>query len=195
VGTEKAGSVAGSFVKRFCCQIHRRNTEEERQQEVEELRNSNREHCLLLTPYEKVMTQELFPYETFVRSFIGECSNVHWDPQSQRIHPPNWKFINFVGHFDRLQEDARSLLERIGAWDEFGANGWGRNGDLSFLERNLANHATSSKMNLQSFYKDKDGRSSDVERLVMQFYKEDYDHPVLNLTKPQTYYHYFPFTS
>jgi hypothetical protein len=52
--------------------------------------------------------------------------------------------LDFVGHMDTVDQDARILLERIGAWNSMGASGWGKFHDESFFHtKSGVKHATS----------------------------------------------------
>jgi hypothetical protein len=123
-------------------------------------------------------TPQDFSFQNFVEAFMVQCKDDHWRLQSDRMKPTNWKYINFVGHFDTLAEDARSLLEKIGAWEEYGATGWGDHGNLSFFQKNFAQHATSAKSRLEVFY------IPEVLEPVLQYLKADYDHVLFNFSRP-----------
>jgi hypothetical protein len=123
-------------------------------------------------------TPQDFPFQTFVEAFMVRCKDPHWLPQSNRLRPRNWQHINFVGHFDTLEEDARSLLEKIGAWQNYGVTGWGIHGNLSMFQRNLARHSTSAKSQQNEFY------TPQVLDRVLAYLKPDYDHILFNFTRP-----------
>jgi hypothetical protein len=61
----------------------------------------------------------------FLNLIQNDCSHPRWDPQYYRMEEKYWQHVNFVGRLDHIQEDAKRLLERIGAWDEVGKTGWG----------------------------------------------------------------------
>jgi hypothetical protein len=123
-------------------------------------------------------TPQDFPFQTFVEAFMVQCKDPHWLPQSNRLKPTNWQHINFVGHFDTLEEDARSLLEKIGAWQDYGVTGWGIHGNLSIFQKNLARHSTSAKSQQDEFY------TPQVLDRVLSYLKPDYDHILFNFTRP-----------
>jgi Sulfotransferase family len=128
------------------------------------------------------MTPEDFPFENFVEAFMTQCGDPHWKPQSKRIHQQNWAFINFVGEFEHLADDAQCLLEKIGAWEEFGASGWGPDRTSAFLQKNNADHATgtsSKKKDLSAFF-----TSRETWEKVMEYLDQDYDFPFFNFTRP-----------
>ena len=167
-------AVAGAHLKRHCCRSA----------------TTNNPACnkYPLAPYETNLTTKNFPFEVFVTSFMTQCNDEHWKPQILRMRTKSWKWINFVGHFENMQNDTRRLLEQIGAYDEFGATGWGEssndndnNKTLSIFEKNTANHKTGSGNVLKDHY------SSKSERLVLQHYRLDYSSELFNITKPVDY--------
>ena len=119
-----------------------------------------------------------FPFPTFVNHFAQQCRDPHWRPQSQRLRAANWKFINYVGYFENLEHDARCLLEKIGAWEEYGASGWGKDGSLSFFQRNTAPHSTSAKDLYDSYY------TPEVKQAAWNYLNGDYAIPELGFVKP-----------
>jgi hypothetical protein len=106
------------------------------------------------------------------------CCDPHWKPQSQRMGAPLWKYVNFVGRFDYLALDTKRLLETLGAWTEYGESGWGKHHNESiFGESTGARHKTDAYGKLRRYY-----NSTEMEALVEEFYRSDYEHPMLNLT-------------
>lgn len=92
----------------------------------------------------------------------------HWIRMTDRIDPKFIPYINFVGRFETLAVDAKRLLQRIGAWDDYGATGWGVNGDEPIFGSNAALHATNATRQLTTFFD-----SSTTEDLVDTFYAKD----------------------
>ncbi len=90
-----------------------------------------------------------------------------------------WSQINFVGRIESAATHARYLLERLNAYQEFGTN-------FTFTEAifvaNSANHATYSSDHMRRYY------TPGLERLVENFYSEDYSHPILNLTMSKIFF-------
>jgi len=169
--------VQGGFFKHHCCGMKRSDDPEILRARLE-LKNRR---CLPYLPFGKNNTLENFPFETFVRDFMSQCDDNHWKPQSRRMSATSWKAINFVGHLDRLMEDGHALLRRLGAFEEFGAEGWGpSNGPI--FQRNTAKHATSAHDKMEEFYRPD---NPEIETLVLQHYRADYEHPVMNFTKPE----------
>jgi hypothetical protein len=116
---------------------------------------------------------------------MKQCKDPHWNPQYYRLSRPkqNWKFINFAGKFENNQADTHRLLKKIGAFEEFGAHGWSydkenNNKTLSVFETNLAGHKTGSGKKMNEHY------TAKVRQLVLDYYRQDYDHELFNFTKP-----------
>jgi Sulfotransferase family len=154
--------------------------------------------CVDLTPYERITDSSNFPFWKFVDQFLTTCPDPHWAPQSNRIRPRNWRHINFVGHLETVREDARTLLELVGAWDEYGSSGWGGppSYNQSIFETNTAWHRTSSNERMEDYYYQNNtitstGNTMNVEEMVLRYYRTDYDHKLFNFTKPKGYEMYF----
>jgi hypothetical protein len=99
---------------------------------------------------------------------IATCKSAHWDPQYERIDERYWKQMNFIGRLEHIQEDARKLLERVGAWEEIGATGWGPFGDESIFAP-TGHELDHVRWSLSSY-------TPVVDRLVEEMYKVDYEH-------------------
>jgi hypothetical protein len=87
----------------------------------------------------------------------------------------------FVGHMESLAIDARRLLQRIGAWEDFGATGWGKSKHENrssqpdgIFEFNSASHSTAASQLLSAHY-DSRSTSSSIQKLVFNFYALDYN--------------------
>jgi Sulfotransferase family len=124
-------------------------------------------------------------------SFITQCDNAHWRPQSERLPTTKtksnkssnnalWSTINFVGHMETVAVDAERLLRLVGAWQGYGASGWGRNGTEGIFSTNTAKHATLAAHRLREFL------TPELEAQLDRYYQEDYRHAVLNLTTTTT---------
>jgi hypothetical protein len=107
----------------------------------------------------------------------------HWRPQSLRMEN---KFLqnslNFVGHMETADRDAKQLLQHIGAWEAFGTTGWGPPSGR-FLEgsRSTIPHAT-SKSAEESWSRLSNYYTPELESIVEDYYKDDYSLAVYNLT-------------
>ena len=95
-------------------------------------------------------------------------------------------YINFVGHFDRIQDDTKKLLKSLkydgihdnNLWTTFGASGWGKYGNESIFSKGTkAKHQTSATANLRRYY------NVTSERLVEKIFSADYNDPILNFTR------------
>jgi hypothetical protein len=109
---------------------------------------------------------------------IHTCHDSHWVPQHYRLPPRLWKYVNFVGKFENVQEDANRLLQRIGAWEEYGSTGWGADGNLSIFQKGetTQTHVTNSQTKIWQWY------TPALERKVEAFYAMDYANPIFNFT-------------
>lgn len=93
----------------------------------------------------------------------------HWMRMTDRINPKFIPYMNFVGRFETVAVDARRLLQQIGAWDDFGATGWGVDGNETMFESNSATHATHATGNLTDYF-----GSTRTETIVQEFYAKDF---------------------
>ena len=113
------------------------------------------------------------------------CDNEHWGVQSERVPDKIWRLINFVGYMDTLQEDAQRLLTQVGAWDPYGATGWGPNGTHAMFQDPHAtlsnNHVTQAYTRMRHYY------TAAMERGIEQRYQADYDNPVFQLPRRQIF--------
>ena len=64
--------------------------------------------------------------------------------------------MDFVGNFSNLAEDAELLLRRIGAWDEYGRDGWGARGQSPIFRGRAENqdHVSNAKEKKVAFLAD-----------------------------------------
>ena len=69
-------------------------------------------------------------------SLIQICDNQHWTPMSSWIGAKFVPALNFIGHLETAEVDAKALLEKIGAWESFGASGWGEHGNETMFATN-----------------------------------------------------------
>jgi len=109
----------------------------------------------------------------------------HWMPFTDLMEPKYWPYINFVGHMEpeKIQVYAEALLRKIGAWQEFGARGWGPNGTLPIFSQSITDgraHHTDSDGQFYVHY-----NSKHVFDLVTQYYRRDYEHHKLGLEIPR----------
>lgn len=120
-------------------------------------------------------------WEVFVLDILPFCvEDEHWRPQvvSSDTASSSLQWINFVGRFDQLALDTRRLLERVGAWEPYGASGWSGG---AIFDHNAARHKTSSssRQNIAMYY-----RNQTILDAVWNLYRADYEHPLLNHSLP-----------
>ena len=94
------------------------------------------------------------------------CYDPHWAPQPDRVK--HWGIIDFVGSFGNIHNDTKRLLQRIGAWDEFGSYGWGESGTEEIFGSSRTRHATGSESLFYEYY------TESLERKVEERYAQDY---------------------
>jgi hypothetical protein len=68
-------------------------------------------------------------FRGFLKMASWRCDQPYWRPQGRRMEPKYYSLLNFVGHYETIQEDAKGLLRQIGAWDDYGRSGWGEKGE------------------------------------------------------------------
>lgn len=115
---------------------------------------------------------------------MEHCNDIHWRPQNERIRYKNWKFLNFIGHFDTLHEDMVRLLSQVKA-DKYAESGWGENGDLGLFEQERSETegpVTHSHDRLKEFY------TPELRKKVLKYVKQDYINKWMNLTKPEGFF-------
>lgn len=97
-----------------------------------------------------------------------------------------WPYINYVGHMESITEDAKSLLRLVGAWQRYGASGWGKDGKYSIFQTKAGgigrHHATNAQKKLKTIIS-----STTLEREIEDYYAEDFLNPVLNFTNYHLY--------
>jgi hypothetical protein len=100
---------------------------------------------------------------------MEHCMDPHWMPQSRRMEHRFWETVQFVGHIETAAADARALLERVGAWEKYGATGWGDSGNETIFE-SLSNvkHRTKADAHLTEYF------DKETELLANEYYNDDY---------------------
>lgn len=107
------------------------------------------------------------------------CYDPHWNPQTWRMEGKYWPHINFVGHLESVRADTKRLLSKVGAWNKYGASGWGPRGTESIFESVRAvQHKTESHNKLKEYY-----TNATVENMVEKLYEDDYLNPAFNMTR------------
>jgi hypothetical protein len=111
---------------------------------------------------------------------IKTCVDVHWRAQVDRIDAQFWPYIDSILHLENAAADAELLLKKIGAWDKYGASGWGEEGKYSIFgskEKSVAGlHATHADQQIFQWFTPKS------EQEVESFYRDDYGHPPFQLS-------------
>jgi hypothetical protein len=110
-------------------------------------------------------------------TLITSCDDPHWRPQTYRMESEYWPFVNFVGRLETAAQHVKVLLQRVGAWDEYGKTGWGIYGNTSIFESSAVRHTTGSSSRLQDYY------TPSLESKVEQLYRNDYASPYFSLSK------------
>jgi hypothetical protein len=108
------------------------------------------------------------------------CTDSHWNPQSKRIREDKyWPYINFVGHMETLYDDAKTLLQRLGAWERYGKSGWGPTRTDAIFQSKAGDagrlHATDAVSKMKTYI------SPEIEKELEQYYADDYNNKVFNL--------------
>lgn len=118
--------------------------------------------------------------EGFLR-LASICHNEHWRPQNLRVDYKYWPFIDFVAHVENAAQDAKTLLMKIGAWDDFGKDGWGSDKKSPIFGSKEVHgagiHATWADSHIWQWY------TPELEEEVERFYRGDYENPLFNFTE------------
>ena len=111
-------------------------------------------------------------FESFL-NVIQTCDEPFWRPQSWKMEPKYYPYLNFVGHYATIQEDTQRLLEKISAWD-YGSSGWGKSSKQSiFYKTPVVTNAT-----FEEYY-----TSDEIEKKAQKCFKVDYDNKLLGLSR------------
>jgi hypothetical protein len=101
---------------------------------------------------------------------IRTCHDSHWMPQTQIMDIKWWPHVNFIGKLHHAADDMQQLLKRVGrgAWADYGATGWGKDGNGAIFHANaLPGRATHSKSRYAELY------TPAIESRVSDLYKAD----------------------
>lgn len=118
-------------------------------------------------------------FADFLTWAVPACDDPHWRPQAERLDEKYWSNIDFVGHMETMEADARRLLERIGAWDDFGAEGWPQGRIFAGSASSTVHHATDSASKLKEYF------TVETEAVADTLTQREYNMPILNFTKPR----------
>ena len=111
------------------------------------------------------------------------CVDRHWIPQSKLIDNKYLSKLDFIGHSENIASDARQLLEKIGAWKEFGESGWGKHGDESLFESTSAEEYSTDKRTGEYWDYFSEIFTPETEAAVESLYAEDYNTKELDIDK------------
>jgi hypothetical protein len=107
------------------------------------------------------------------------CYDSHWGPQSERMETKYLSTLDFVGHFDTIEEDTVRLLQQIGAYEEFGASGWGKYGNESiYHSTGTVTHASGKTASLLATH-----YTIALEEEIDERFANDYNIPQFRLSK------------
>ena len=108
-----------------------------------------------------------------------DCHDPHWLPQWPVIEEKFWKKITFIGFMELVSSDAKTLLESLSsssdgknstAWETHGKNGWGKNHNEGFMQRNAAGHSANAAERLCQIVKPED------ETFVEEHWHMEWEH-------------------
>lgn len=111
-------------------------------------------------------------FATFISEVEAGYRDVHWNPQCELVDCQKWlPVMDFVGSFSDLSTDTELLLRKIGAWEQYGSNGWGvhKNTTIFAGAKNTV-HATGADSKLKTYYND-----ADIKRRVKAIMAPDLD--------------------
>ncbi len=167
----KGHDKGGRYLKQSCCGMTKRN---------QTIPADKAEYCHHepFTPFTMPVTPENFPFKDFVDHVMTDCDDIHWQPQHKRMNMDNWKLINFVGKMENVMNDTHLLLKRIGAFEEFGASGWGEFRNESIFQSNAAGHQTGSSKKVKEYY------TPELFNQVLEHVRGDYEMELFDFTIP-----------
>jgi hypothetical protein len=111
------------------------------------------------------------------------CDDEHWRSQADRVDYHIWPYMDEILHVENAAADSERLLRKIGAWEEYGASGWGDDGQLAIFgtkeQSGAGIHAQYAEWQVWKYY------TPESEKAVEKYYQQDYDHPLFNFTRGQ----------
>lgn len=108
------------------------------------------------------------------------CKDDHWHSQHDRIDEKYWPYMDHILHYENAAEDTKKLLSAIGAWDQYGKSGWGRDGKQPVFEEVDETGDTERYATVQQIWK---WYTPESEEQVEEFYRDDYKNPLFNFTR------------
>jgi hypothetical protein len=97
-------------------------------------RRKKKKKPITLQTTQEQCRQDSQNFTTFVQMTRSSCLDPHWTPQWQRLEERYWPLLDVVGHLETAADDAKRLLQKIGAWEDHGQTGWGHYGNESIFE-------------------------------------------------------------
>ena len=92
------------------------------------------------------------PFSAFITRVERGLKNVHWNPQCHLVDCPKWlPRLDFIGSVENIFEDTKELLQRLGAWEEYGKTGWGGTGEI-FKGSVHKSHVTNADDKMNQYY-------------------------------------------
>jgi hypothetical protein len=116
------------------------------------------------------------------------CKDTHWGPQWKRMEAKYFQTLDFVGHLETAAQDAKRLLQKIGAWEEHGKSGWGLYGNesifesTSFVKHKTGNGTTDSRDRLSKYY------TLELDTEIEERFARDYTIPEYGLALQKIQY-------
>lgn len=114
---------------------------------------------------------------------IQRCDDDHWRPQDRRIDQKFWGYVDVVLHTESAANDTENLLRKVGAWERYGATGWGTDGNSSIFERKDSggSHSNFAEWQVWKWY------TPSSEQEVVSQYQADYDNPLFHFDSDRCY--------
>jgi len=168
------------YMQFHCCPHSERRWADDPELYRRVLRCDKREKHLGPEGSQRSRGSELVGFRDFVRHVVPKCRDPHWDPLADRIDSKYLPIINFAGDMGNMGADAQSLLERIGAWEEYGSTGWPPDGDSPiFAPKITVKHATDSSSKMDQYLNEDNSTTSandgdSINALVKQLVENDY---------------------
>jgi hypothetical protein len=105
-------------------------------------------------PFEEFLGYVLDPnIDPATPTGLHHRTDPHWRPQHMVGGLASFEpQLDSVGHFDTIGAWTRRLLEDVGAWDEYGASGWGPHESDAVFESNTHWAVTGASNRIPEFY-------------------------------------------
>ena len=97
-----------------------------------------------------------------------EIQDDRWASQTDHLGDKWWPAINFIGRVSHASEDIETLLKRVGAWEKYGAFGWGLDGTERIFASNNSKHFTGASSKTCEYY------TTELEEQVEDMFASDY---------------------